>query len=142
MSTFSFNMFWQASARAYNKNNLFETSGCWSRDLFNFYFFKKGLRLVSSLTFCWCTMVECTLNRIMMEDWWICFLYYVCSYDLLQNIVCQNIVCMIYILLTDQISLSDCLCFLKYLAICHPVRDVMNFEIYFSFFIKPFFYTT
>ena len=22
---------------------------------------------------CWCTMVECTLNRLMMENWWILF---------------------------------------------------------------------
>ena len=35
----------------------------------------------------------------------------------------------IYILLTDQISLFDCLCFLRYWAIISfPVCDVINFE--------------
>ena len=23
--------------------------------------------------YCWCTMVECTLNRLMVENWWILF---------------------------------------------------------------------
>ena len=52
-----------------------------------------------------------------------------------------------YILLTDQISLSDCLYFLRYLAIClaivyFPGCDVINLEINLIFQIKPFFYMT
>ena len=39
-----------------------------------------------------------------------------------------------YILLTDQISLSDCLYFLRYWVIC----DVIKFEINPIFLIKPF----
>ena len=49
-----------------------------------------------------------------------------------------------YILLTDQISLSDYL-YLRnmYLVIvCYPVRDVIKFEIYLSFLIKLFSYMT
>ena len=51
-----------------------------------------------------------------------------------------------YILLTDQISLSDYLYFLRYWAIwciaivCFPGCDVISFEINLIFSIKPFFY--
>ena len=52
-----------------------------------------------------------------------------------------------YILLTYQISLSDCLNFLRYWAICiaivcSPGCEVGNFEIDFIFLIKSFFYMT
>ena len=53
-----------------------------------------------------------------------------------------------FILLTDQISLSDFLYFLRYLAIMgiviayYPVCDVINFGIYLGFLIKPFSYMT
>ena len=52
-----------------------------------------------------------------------------------------------YILSTNQISLPDCLYFLRYWVICvlqlfvAPVSEVINFEINHSF-IKPFFYIT
>ena len=55
---------------------------------------------------------------------------------------------MCFVLLTDQISLSDCLCFFEILVnmciviICFPVYDTMNFEINLSFLIKPFFNMT
>ena len=50
---------------------------------------------------------------------------------------------LIYIQLTDQISLSCYLCFLRYwtrfiVIICFPTEDVINF----SFLIKPFSYIT
>ena len=53
----------------------------------------------------------------------------------------KNISC--YILLTDQISFSDCLYFSKYLAmyivnVSFPVCDIKNFEIYLSFLINRF----
>ena len=38
----SFNIFW-----TYNRNKLYETSGCWYRDNINFDFLKMGLELVS-----------------------------------------------------------------------------------------------
>ena len=41
-----------------------------------------------------------------------------------------------YILSTDRISLSACFYFLNF--VCFPVCDIMNFEIYLSFLIKPF----
>ena len=50
----------------------------------------------------------------------------------------------LYILLTDQTSLNDCVYFLRYLSICFVVSvsisvcHVKNFEIYFFIFIKPF----
>ena len=53
-----------------------------------------------------------------------------------------------YTLLTDQISLSDCLYSLRYLAICvnatvcSPDCDVIDFEINLVLLIKPFFYMT
>ena len=65
----------------------------------------------------------------------------------------HHILCMIfqekcfscYILLTDQISLSDCIYFLRYcvLSTCvfeFPGCDVINFENNLIFLIKPFFY--
>ena len=72
------------------------------------------------------------------------------------GIVSSLVLCMIfqekcfsyYILLTDQISLSDYLYFLKYWAMsvlrlfCFPGCDVINFEINLIFLIKPFFYVT
>ena len=44
------------------------------------------------------------------------------------------------ILLTDQISLLDCLYFLRFgqYVYCCPVCDVINFEVNLSFLIKPF----
>ena len=52
-----------------------------------------------------------------------------------------------YILFTDPISLSDCLYFLRYWAICilllcFPGCDVVNFEINLTFLIKRLFYMT
>ena len=53
-----------------------------------------------------------------------------------------------YILLTDQISLSDCIYFLEILGnmsiaiICFPGCAVINFEINLIFLIKPFFCMT
>ena len=52
-----------------------------------------------------------------------------------------------YILLSDQISLSDSFYFLRYwkkciVIICCPLCDVINFEINLSFHIKLFFYIT
>ena len=50
-----------------------------------------------------------------------------------------------YALLTDQISLPDCLFFLRYWSICvlqlfvNQVGDVINFEINLIFLIKSFF---
>ena len=41
-----------------------------------------------------------------------------------------------FILLSDEFTLSDCLYFLRYLAVC----EVSNFEIHLSFLIKPFSY--
>ena len=50
------------------------------------------------------------------------------------------------ILLRDQISFFNCLYFMRYLAICviacYQVCDLINFEIYLSFLIKPFSYMT
>ena len=47
-----------------------------------------------------------------------------------------------HILLNDQISLSGCLNFLRYWALCvlylSSIFDVINFEINHSFFLKPF----
>ena len=52
-----------------------------------------------------------------------------------------------YIILTDQISLSDCLYFLGNIldnmciaVVCFPGCEVINFEINLIFLIKPFFY--
>ena len=42
-----------------------------------------------------------------------------------------------YILLTGQISLSDCLYYLRCWAIRFPVSDVIHFDIILSFLIKP-----
>ena len=53
-----------------------------------------------------------------------------------------------YVLLTDHVSLPDCLYFLKkaynmfIVIVWVPACDVTNFEIYISFLIKPFFYIT
>ena len=53
-----------------------------------------------------------------------------------------------YILLSDQISLSDRLLFVEILInicialVCEPSCDVTNFEINLIFLIKPFFYIT
>ena len=53
-----------------------------------------------------------------------------------------------FILLTDRISFSGYLYFLRYwtiyelLLFCFPACDVISFEIKFSFLIKPFFYIT
>ena len=49
-----------------------------------------------------------------------------------------------YIFVTDRISLPDCLHFFEIsgnmfiVIVCYSVCDVMNFEIYPSFFMKPF----
>ena len=55
----------------------------------------------------------------------------------------------LYIVLTDQISMSDCLYFLRYrvicvliVIICCPVCEVINFEINHNLFIAPFSYIT
>ena len=53
--------------------------------------------------------------------------------------------CFSYVLLTDQISLSDCLYFLRYWAICVLqlfVSQVINSEINLIFLIRQFFYVT
>ena len=53
--------------------------------------------------------------------------------------------CFSYVLLTGQISLSDCLYFLRYWAICVLqlfVSQVINFEINLIFLIRQFFYVT
>ena len=51
-----------------------------------------------------------------------------------------------YILLTDQISLSDCIYFLRYWEICvifrYPVCDAINSEINLSFLVKTFSHMT
>ena len=50
-----------------------------------------------------------------------------------------------FILLTDQISLSDCLYFLRYRTICVLqlfVSQIVSFEIIIIFLIKPFLYMT
>ena len=52
-----------------------------------------------------------------------------------------------YILLTDQISLSDCIYLLSFgqygiAIVCWPGRDVINLEINLIFLIMPFFYMT
>ena len=72
------------------------------------------------------------------------------SYRILQESICL-ISCIIfeekyfsgYILLTDQISLSGCLYFVRYWAICvvivcQPGCGVINFEINLVFLTKPF----
>ena len=50
----------------------------------------------------------------------------------------------LYILLTDQVSLSGCLYFVRYwvicvVIVCYPGCDVINFEINLIFLIKSFF---
>ena len=47
-------------------------------------------------------------------------------------------------LLTDQIALSDCLCFLRYVhaTVYFPGCDVINFRINLIVLIKPLFYKT
>ena len=83
----------------------------------------------------------------------------VCSIMIFYKRICDyiasyHILCMIfrekyfscYILLTDQISLPDCVKRLEILAnmcftiICCPVCDVMNFEINLNFVSKRFFF--
>ena len=68
--------------------------------------------------------------------------------QLLRRILCmifQEKYFQLYTLLTDHISLSGYLYFLRYwviLIICCPVCDVTNFEINHRFLIKPVFYIT
>ena len=43
----SFNIFWQSLTWTNNKSKLYKISDCWSKDMLNFHFWKKGLELVS-----------------------------------------------------------------------------------------------
>ena len=67
-----------------NKNKLYKTLDYWSRDMLDFDFLEKGLRIVSLAYF---------------------------LYDFSKKSVS-------HVILTDQISMSDCFYFLRYLAIC------------------------
>ena len=55
---------------------------------------------------------------------------------ILYSMILQRKYFLRYILLTDQISLYDCMC----IAVnCFPLYDVIKFEINLSFLTKPFF---
>ena len=73
---------------------------------------------------------------------WKQFLYHILSMNFQKN-------CFSYSFLINQISLSDCLYFIRYCAVCVsqlfislPGRDSINFEINLIFLTKPFFYMT
>ena len=79
---------------------------------------------------------------IFQESFWKQFLH-----DILQMIF-QEKCFSCHVLLTDQISLLDCLYFLRYwvimciVVVCLPSCGVRNFETNLIFLIKPFFYMT
>ena len=100
---------------------LYKISDCWFRDTFNFDFLKKGRGLVSTPY----------------------FVYTIFSF----YTIFQKKIFSCYVLLPHQISMSGCFyqCLLEILGnmdiaiICFPVHEIINFEINFSFLIKPFF---
>ena len=93
----SFNIYCYSFTWTHNRNKLYKTSDCWSRDMSNFDFLKKGLELVSEPHF--------------VHDFsiWLHLFLEICSN------LCIAIV-------------------------CYPVCDIISFEIYLSFLIKPFSY--
>ena len=64
----SFNMFWYSSTWAHNKNKLYKTPDCWSRDMFNFDFSEQGLELVSPHILCM-IFQETYFSILFSMDW-------------------------------------------------------------------------
>ena len=108
----NFQYLWIALNLAYNKNKLSKTC---SRNMLNFDFLEKGLRIVSPPYF--------------MQDFWrkiFLMLYY---------INCPNFI--FWLLLLLEILVNMCIA-----IVCYSGRDVIKFEINFIFLIKSFFYVT
>ena len=95
------------------KSKLYQASGCWSRDILNFNFFKKrSLRFVSALH-----SVHDFSRKVFL---------------ILYSIKWPNFILWLSLLL--EISGNMCI-----VIACYPVCDIMSFKIYLSFLIKPFF---
>ena len=77
----SFNIFWYFATWTYDKNKVYKTSDCWFKDMLNFDFLNKCLRLVSPPHFeydfsnkyalCYNLLVDQMSNVIV---WWCLFL--------------------------------------------------------------------
>ena len=100
---------------AYNKKKLYKTLEFWSRDMLNFKFLEIGLRIVSPLHFVY------DFSRKIFLLWY--------------SINWTNFIVWLSLLL----EILDIICIA---IICLQDRDVINFEIYPTFLIKPFFFMT
>ena len=106
------------SSWGYNKNILYETSGCWSRDVEMcsfFIFFKKGPGTSFTTTFC-ARFLKKNVSHVM--------LYYVAKF-----------LCLIAFTSSDIGNM--CI-----VIVCYYIYAVINFEICLSFLVKPFSYLT
>ena len=106
----SFNIFWYPSTWTYNKNKLYETSDCWSRDMLNFDFLKKSLGLVSPRDF---------VHDFSRK-----------TFLILYSVNWSNFIVWLPFLL--EISGNLCI-----VIVCYSVCDVLNFEINVNFLNKP-----
>ena len=100
---------------AYNRDKLLKTLHYWSRDMLNFEFLDKGLRIVSPAYF-----VYDFLTKVFLV---------LCSINWLNVIV--------WLPLLLEILGDICIT-----IVCKPVCDVINFKINLIFLIKLFFYMT
>ena len=97
----------------YNKNQLYKT---WSRDMFNFDFFEKGLGIVAPPYF-----VYDFSRKIFL---------------MLYSINWPNFIIWLFLLLLE-ILINMCIA-----IVCEPGCNVINFEINLIFLIQSFFYMT